>query len=145
VYDTFAVLLRTNDERFGLIELSWISKETEIVYELSDVEGKRLQIHRDFNYFLENSTTPPFNVSGVLRNILIDEKRVLQKWMSFGLNYIHKTKTFPTFQLINSYIERIKKDLPPPISPEEGRDTVCLLECIEKSLDEKQSVILNYY
>jgi predicted dehydrogenase len=144
VYDAFAVLLRTNDERFGLIELSWISKETEIVYELSDIEGKRLQIHRDFNYFLENSITPPFNVIGVLKNILVDEKRVLQKWMSFGLSYIHKTKTFPTFQLINSYIECIKKDLPPPISPKDGRNNIKLLECIEKSLRERKPEKLNF-
>jgi len=140
VYDDFAVLLRTKEQRFGIIELSWLSCETEIVYELRDSRGKRVQIYRDFDYFLENLEEPPFTVGKVARNFLVDEKRILQKWMRFGICYFRRRKLLPTFNLISSYIEAIKKDLPPPISPEDGRNTINLLECIEKSLDEQKPI-----
>lgn len=140
VYDDFAVLLRTKDHRFGMIELSWSSKETEIVYELKDVSGKRMQIYRDFNYFLENLEDPPFSVSGVVRNIAVDEKRLLQKWIRFGLSYVRKSKILPGFQLISRYIESIEKDLPAPVTPEDGKNTIQLLECIEKSLNEHKPI-----
>ena len=140
VYDDFAVLLRTTGQRFGIIELSWLSHETEVVYELRDSTGKRVQIHWEFDYFLENSEEPPFTVGKVARNFFVDEKRILQKWARFGICYFRKRKLLPTFNLISSYIESIKKDLPPPVSAEDGRNTINLLECIEKSLDEHRPV-----
>jgi predicted dehydrogenase len=140
VYDDFAVLLRTASDRFGIIELSWISNETEIVYEIGDSRGKRLQIYRDFDYFLENSAPPPQTVKGVGNSFIADEKRILQKWAKFGLNYIQKRKMIPHLKLIGNYITSIEKGLPPPILPEDGRNAVHLLECIEKSLDEHRPV-----
>jgi len=143
VYDDFAVLLRTTDQRFGIIELSWLSRETETVYELRDTDGKRVQIHWEYDYFLENKEEPPFTAGNVARNIFIDEKRILQKWLRFGISYFQKRKLLPTFNLIRSYIEAIEKGLPPPVSPEEGRNTINLLECIEKSLDKRKPIALN--
>ena len=143
VYDDFAVLLRTTDQRFGIIELSWLSHETETVYELRDTTGRRVQIDWEFDYMLENSEAPPFTVGKVARNILVDEKRILQKWTRFGICYFRKRKLLSTFNLISNYIESIKKDLPPPVSPEDGRNTINLLECIEKSLDEHRPVIVS--
>lgn len=140
VYDDFTVLLRTGGQRFGIIELSWLSHETETIYELRDIAGRRVQIHWEFDYFLENSEEPPFSVTNVARNILVDEKRFLQKWLRFGVSFFQRRKLLPTFNLICSYIESIKKDLSPPVSPEDGRNTINLLECIAKSLDEKKSV-----
>jgi UDP-N-acetylglucosamine 3-dehydrogenase len=143
VYDDFAVLLRTRSQRFGLIELSWVSTETDIIYELRDSNGQRLQIYRDFDYFLEKSATPVFNVGGVIRNYCEDQKRILQKWARFGTSYFKKRKLLPTFNLISTYIETIIKDQPPPVPPEQGKNTIRLLECIERSLDEKKPVLLN--
>jgi predicted dehydrogenase len=142
VYDNFSVLLRTENERFGIIELSWLSKETDIVYEFSSYNGPRVQIHRDFDFFLECSEDPPFTVGKVSRNILVDEKRLLQKWIRYGTCYLKKRKLLPTFNLVSSYIESIKNDLPPPVTPKDGRSTINLLECIEKSLTEKEPVRL---
>ena len=127
-----------------MIELSWLARETEIVYELSDSTGKRLQIYRDFDYFLEKSESPPFSVSGVVRNFFVDEKRILQKWTRFGLSYIRKRKILPTFNLISKYIKSIEEDLPPPVSPEDGKNTINLLESIEQSLDEQRPVAINH-
>lgn len=143
VYDNFAVLLRTKSQRFGLIELSWVSKETDIVYELSDISGKRLQIHRDFDYMLEKSEEPVFSIGDAVRNSIIDEKRVIQKWASFGSSYFRKRRISPVVNLINEFVHRIKIDMPPPVTPEDGRNNISLLESIEKSLDTNQPVMVN--
>jgi predicted dehydrogenase len=143
VYDDFAVLLRTGSEQFGIIELSWLSHETETVYELRDTTGRRLQLHWEYDYFFEPKTQPPYTAGNVVKNFLSDEKRTLQKWYSFGKSYLGKGKLVPTYNLINSYVESIKKDLPSPVSPEYGRNTVNLLECIQKSLDEKRPIRVN--
>lgn len=143
VYDDFTVLLRTTGQRFGVIELSWLSHETETVYELRDTTGRTLQVYWEFDYMLEKSEDPPFSASKVVRNIFADEKRILQKWVRFGICYLLKRKLLPMFNLISNYIESIKKDLPPPVSPEDGKKTIKLLESIEKSLDEQRPVTIN--
>jgi predicted dehydrogenase len=143
VYDDFAVLLRAKGQRFGLIELSWLSRETETIYELRDTAGRRLQIHWEFDYSLEKLEEPPFTVSKVIRNFVVDEKRILQKWFQFAACYFRKRKLLPTFRLICDYIEAIKKDWPPPVPPEDGRNTIKLLDCIERSLEEKQPIKMN--
>lgn len=143
VYDNFAVLLRADGSRFGLIDLSWVSNETEILYEICDSGGRRAQVYRDFDYFLENRASPPLSSSGVAKGFLADEKRILQKWSKFGVNYIKRRKMIPHFRLISKYMISIEKDLPPPIAPEEGRKTIKLLECIKKSLDEHRVVAMS--
>lgn len=143
VFDDFAVLLRTSEQRFGIIELSWVSKETEIVYELRDFDGRRLEIYRDFDYLVEKSEYPPLSVNRAIKNFFVEEKRLLQKWSRFGICFLRRRKLLPTFNLICSYVDAIKKDLPPPVSPEEGRNTISLLESIEKSLRERQPVLVD--
>jgi len=140
VYDNFAVLLRTDSSRFGIIELSWLSKETAIVYEIGDAKGKRMEIYRDFDYLVENSALPPHTIRGVLSSFAADEKRVLGKWAKFDTNYIKKKKLVPHTRLISAFIFNIGHDLPPPVSGRDGRNAVHLLECIEKSLDEHKAV-----
>lgn len=144
VYDDFAVLLRTEHDRFGIIELSWLSREFEVVYELRNSAGRRFQILWEHDYMVETSEDPPYSVGHVAKNVLVDEKRLLEKWMRFGTYYIQGRKLLPSFNLLNSFIESIEKDLPPPVTPEDGRKTINLLECIEKSLDEKRPVPLSY-
>jgi hypothetical protein len=41
-----------------------------------------------------------------------------------------------TFNLINNYIDRIEKDLTPPVTPENGKKTIDLLESIEMRAQE---------
>jgi predicted dehydrogenase len=85
---------------------------------------------------------PPYKVINVAKGGLVDQKRALQKWLKFDISYFRKRKLLPAFNLIRSYIDAIEKDLPPPVTPEDGRKTINLLECIEKSLDTHQSVKL---
>ena len=140
VYDNFAVLLRTDSSRFGIIELSWLSKETEIIYEIGDSKGKRLEIYRDFDFIAEKSALPPHTARGVLSSFAADEGRVLRKWAKFSTNYFNNSKLMPHTRLIGTFISNIRKDMPPPISAHDGRNAIHLLECIEKSLDEHQPV-----
>lgn len=140
VYDNFSVLLKTKSDKFGLIELNWVSKETEIVYEFTDVNGERLKIHRDYNYLSKHYKYPPINIPSVMNNMIIDESRLLKKWLSFGRCYVDKGKIKPMSNMIREYVSSLINEQPPPVTPEDGRNTVNLLECIRKSLDEKQPV-----
>lgn len=143
VYDDFSVLLRTSKRRFGMIEISWLPRETEVIYEFRDSRGRRVEILWEFDYMLEKSQNPPFTAGQVVRNILSDNKRLVNKWAKFGNSYFHKRKLLPIFNLVNMYIDSINRDLPAPVTPEDGLKTVYLLECIERSLDEKRPVPTN--
>jgi predicted dehydrogenase len=135
VYDDFAVLLRASDERFGVIRISWISNAFDVNYEFMDSSGKRIAILWEFDCILEKSDYPPFNFYLVAKNFLVDEKRIFKKWLRLGIRYIKNRKILPTFNLIQRYIQAIKEDASPPVTPKDGRKTVALLEAIEKSLD----------
>jgi len=140
VHAEFTVLLRTPSQRYGIIEISWLSKESEIVYEISSSDGKRGQILFDYDLFIEKSETPPMNVTRAVHNVYTDAKRGLQKWMQFGTNYIRKRKLLPHFNLISRYVESLKSDSEVPVQPEDGRNTIKLLECIEESLNKNCAV-----
>jgi hypothetical protein len=104
------------------------------------VTGKRLKIFRDFDYSHENSALPPYTLRGVISSFAADESRVLGKWLRFAPDYIHHRKMASHTRLISSFIASVRKDLPSPITPEDGRKTINLLECIKKSLDEKKPI-----
>jgi predicted dehydrogenase len=143
VYDDFAVILRTGRNSFGLIELSWISHEFEVTYELRDTTGRRVQINWEYDHMLEQSEDPPYTVGLVARNMLVDQKRLIQKWARFGSCFLYKRKLLPAFNLISSYIDSIENDYMPPVTPQDGRNTIKLLECIEASLDKKMPVSIS--
>lgn len=134
VYDDFSVLLKTNDDSYGLIELSWVSKETDVTYEFRGKTGRRMQIDWEHDNLFELGQDPPFSVGLVAKNMLIDQKRLLQKWAKFEACFVRKNKLLPAFNLISSYIDAIKNDRESPVTPEEGRNAIRLLESIESSL-----------
>lgn len=140
VYDEFTVLLRTSHRPYGIIELSWLAKEPEILFEIDCSDGKRVQIILRHDYLLEKSKGLPKHVWSGLYS---DEKRILKKWMKLVLNSLRKGKLLyclTHFSLISSYIESLKNDSPPPVEPEEGKRAIKLLECIEESLSRNQVV-----
>jgi len=140
VHTEFTVLLRTSDQRYGIIETSWLSKESETVYEISSSDGRRGQVLFDYDLFIEKSETPPMNVTGAVHNAYVDVKRGLQKWTKFGVNYVRKRKLLPHFNLINRYMDSLKKDSDVPVRPEDGKKTIKLLEGIEESLNKNCAV-----
>jgi len=139
VWDDFIVLLRSSSGRWGIMEISWVAKESEIVYEIISSEGKRVQTFLPHGYVITRMQDPPANVADVLRNFFIDGKRFFKKWWKFTKDQIKKPQS-GHFDLINSYIKSLEIGSPPPVTGEDGRNTVKLLECIEESLNELKAV-----
>lgn len=140
VHDQFTVLLRTPSQRYGIIEISWLTEESEILYEISGSDGRRVQTYLPHGYIIEKSEKPPAGIVDALRSFYLDEKRILRKWMKFGSTHILKKQPPAHFELINEYIESLKKDSPLPVTPEDGEKTIKLLECIEESMNKHRPV-----
>lgn len=139
VYDEFIALLRAPNQAIGVIEVSWLAKKLEVAFELVSSDGKKIQIS-DFNFFLEYPEKQPRRL---LQGFYWDLKEVTKKWAKFELNcirYRHVLLGLPQYILINKYIDSIKKDLDPPVKPEDGRNSIALLESIEQSLDKNKPV-----
>ena len=141
VHDEFTVLLNTPSTRYGVMEISWISKETDVAYELSSSDGKRAAIYPDFDYIFEKLDSPPESLASAARSAFSDEKRVLRKWVRFGLNYFRNTKYVPHLTLIGKYVDSLRNNTSPPVTPEDGKKTIRLLESIEESLGQRRAVM----
>lgn len=139
VWDDFVVLLRTSSQRWGIMEISWVAKESEIVYEINNSNGRRVQTYLFHGYTIEMTQEKAANLAGVLRDFFTDEKRLFAKWRKFAVDQIKKPPS-GHFGLISSYVESLEKGFPPPVTGEDGRNAIKLLECIEESLKERRPV-----
>jgi len=139
VWDEFTVLLRTRSQRWGVMEISWIAKEPEIVYEIIGSNGKRIQTYLPHGYIIERTQDAHANVVEVIRNFITDFKRLYKKWAKFAADQIKKPSS-GHLELIQAYIKSIEEDLPPPVTGEDGRNTIRLLECIKESLEKQKPV-----
>jgi predicted dehydrogenase len=138
VYDHFSVLLRTAKQAIGILEVSWFARWPECLYELMGVNGKRMQIV-DYKNLFELSETPRNFLLGLYR----DEKAALKKWVGPIIDNLHKRELLDCLHhhgLIRMFIQSIKDDSNPPVTPEDGRKAIQLLECIKESLDTNQFV-----
>jgi predicted dehydrogenase len=126
VYDDLCVLLRTASQCYGTIEVSWLAKKAEAFYEVDTADGKRVQIDRTIDYLLD----APATIADIA---LFKAKLVLTRTLTKRYFRGH-------FHLFQSFMDSIKNDLPSPVPPAEGKKTIQLLECIQKSLDEKKIV-----
>lgn len=136
VYDKFTVLLRTPNRSYGIIELSWLAKEQEIIYEIDSSDGKRAQIDQKKNILIEKLG----NSGGGLYS---DIKRVLRHFAPSRRNSETKLRYFVGhYYLISKYMKSLENDEPPPVQPEEGRRTIKLLECIEESLNKHRVIMM---
>ena len=139
VWDDFIVLLRTSSQRWGIMEISWVAKESEIVYEINNSNGRRVQTYLFHGYTIEMIQEKAANLAGVLRDFFTDEKRLITKWKKFMVDQVKKPQS-GHFGLISSYVESIEKGSAPPVTGEDGRNAIKLLECIEESLKERRPV-----
>ena len=139
VWDDFIVLLRASSQRWGIMEISWVAQESEIVYEIIDSNGRRVQTFLPHGYIIERMQESPANVAGVARSFFTDEKRLFKKWMKFAMDQIKKPQ-LGHFDLISSYVESLEKGSPSPVTGEDGRNAIKLLECIEESLKERRPI-----
>lgn len=127
VLDNYAVLLRTSGKAFGIMEMSWLSKTIEAVYEIDSSDGKRLIIDRHHDSVTEVPESSHSNLFSGLNKALNPTPD--------GLGY-----SIGHYFLIREYMSSLKKDEPPPIDPNEGRKTIKLLECIDESLKSGKTV-----
>lgn len=139
VWDDFIVLLRTSAERWGVMEISWVAQESEIVYEVIDTTGKRVQTYLPHGQIIEMTQKKAMNAAGVARNFFSDEKRLFKKWSKFAVDQIKKPQ-LGHFDLIRSYVDSLEKDAASPVTGEDGRNAIKLLECIDESLKEQKPV-----
>jgi hypothetical protein len=128
------------------MEISWVTKEADVVYEVCSSDGKRLQMYQVFDFLLEKAEDfqDPDSLSDVVRYFYSDEKRIFRKWMKFGTNFINKKKLNSHSKLIKRYVESLEKGGDPPVRPEQGKSTIKLLECIEESLNTHRVVEVDF-
>lgn len=139
VHDQFTVLLQTPENTFGITEVSWLAKRPERIFELSSSDGRRIQI-LDYNYLQEIPEKTP---RGLVSGFYSDQRMIMKKWMTTTLDSIRKGDMgycLPHHTLISKYIEALRVDSEVPVKPEEGKRAVNLLECIERSLNQKRSI-----
>jgi len=139
VHDHFIVMLTSPNKTIGVIEISWLAKKEEEKFEFIDTKGRKIEI-LNYNFLLEHPEKPEKNI---LQGFYRDQKRTIKKWTKFFLTNIRNrklTNCVPQYILITKFIESIKNDTDPPVTPEDGRKTVKLLECIEESLNKNDPV-----
>jgi predicted dehydrogenase len=93
----------------------------------------------DYNLLLELSETP----RNFLQGLYLDEKVALKKWVGPIIDNLRKRELLNCLHhhgLISLFMQSIKDGSDPPITPEDGRKTIQLLECIEESLNTNQPV-----
>jgi predicted dehydrogenase len=139
VHDDFSVLLRTADQTYGVMRVSWLARTPEVTFDLASSDGKRLQI-LDYSYLLE---IPEKTTRSILRGFYLDQKIIVKKWIKSAMENLRQrdlARCLHHYNLISEYIQSIKNDSDPPVKPEDGRRTIKLLECIEESLNKNQPV-----
>lgn len=131
VFDEFAVLLKGSGQAFGIVEVSWLSKETEKIYELNCSNGKRAFMissppwaSQGYETLFERTGLAEDSLNGDIKKLL---GHVRRKSNPFGYHIGH-------FHLISNFIESIRVGSTPPVTAEKGTTTVRLLECIKESL-----------
>lgn len=139
VWDDLIVLLRTSSQRWGIMEISWVAQESEMVYEIIGSDGRRVQTFLPHGYIIERMQESPADVVGVARCFFSDEKRLFRKWTKFAKDQFKKPPS-GHFDLISSYVESLEKGSSPPVTGEDGRNAIRLLECIKESLEERRPV-----
>jgi predicted dehydrogenase len=139
VQDHFIIMLTNPEKTIGVIEISWLAKKEEITFELIDTKGKKIQI-LNYNFLLQFPEKPHKNI---LQGFYWDQKLITKKWIKFFTNNLrnrHLLNCLPQHILIIKFMESIKNDADPPVTPEDGRKTVRLLEYIEESLNKNEPV-----
>jgi len=135
VYDNFSVLLSSPDSRFGILKCSLTSNQREYSCRITSKNGNRAEIIIPLNSFIDKSKF----ISGAISKFYREEKDLLRSWIkSIARAMIHRKKDYEfflsKFVLMESYLESIEKGTPPPVTPEAGKNTIRLLECIKESL-----------
>jgi predicted dehydrogenase len=142
LYDHFIIMLTNPSQTIGVIDISWLAKKEEEKFEFIDTKGRKIEII-NYNFFLEDSGKREKNM---LEGFFKDQKQIIKKWTKFFLTNMSNRKLkdcFPQHILLTEFFKSIRNDTDPPVTPEEGRRTVRLLEYIEESLSKNEPVKVN--
>ena len=138
VYDHLSVLLRGAGNTIGVMELSLFSQKSETVFEFMSADGKRIQVI-NYDLLVDLSRVP----KNFLHGICLDLKIALKRWVGPIFNEIRMRELLGClhhYKLITAFIASIKNDSDPPVTPEDGRRAIQLLECIQESLNTNSPV-----
>ncbi|MDI6847907.1 MAG: hypothetical protein QMD23_07285 [Candidatus Bathyarchaeia archaeon] len=143
VHDHFIIMLTSPNKTIGIIEISWLAKKEEEIFEFIDSKGRKIEI-LNYNFFSEYPEKPEKNT---LQGYYRDQKQIMKKWAKFFLTNIRNrrlTNCVPQYILLNKFIEAIKKRHRPANNTRKGRKTVRLLEYIEESLNKNEPIIVGH-
>jgi predicted dehydrogenase len=137
VFDEFTVLLRASNQSCGIIEVSWLSRETEKIYEINSSNGKRAFMissppwaSEGYDVLYEKTGLTQSDFFSDVKKVL---KRLHRKPTPFGYHIGH-------YYLIRDFVKSLEDDAPPPVTPQDGKRVIGLLECIDKSLNTGEAV-----
>jgi UDP-N-acetyl-2-amino-2-deoxyglucuronate dehydrogenase len=139
VEDHFAAVLGTSNKALGVIEVSSLAKVPEVVFEFISREGKLMKI-LNYNQF---SVSPDKLPGSFVKGFYLEQKTLIKKWMKTVMDSVRKRSLLTCLDhyiLINKYLQYLKDDSEPPVKPEDGRNAIKLLECMEESLKTGHSV-----
>lgn len=141
LYDNFAVLLRTSDDISGVMEYFHTSNQRQHFCEISYGNGKKVEINLRHDTLIDKSKYQP----KWYLEFYYDEIDLLRSWLKWAFRTLaHQKKGIEHINsklfLMGSYLKSIENNALPPVTPQQGRDTIKLLECIRKSLDTHQVV-----
>jgi predicted dehydrogenase len=131
VYDNYIVLLRGLNQVIGMIELSWITRRSEFLFDFMSSDGRRIQIF-DYDFIQDIPEKPSANI---LQGFYRDQRAIIKKWGKIIKNFHNQTFGLHHYTLIKKFIRSLEIDSDPPVKPEDGRRSIALLECIEESLN----------
>lgn len=142
VYDGFSVLLSSSNGAFGIIKLCFTSNyREEYMCQITSQNGNAAKIFISLDSFLDQSKL----INKAPLKFLTEEKDHLVSWTKATIRSLYHRKRYYDFinskyLLMKSYVESLQNKLPPPVSSEEGKDTIVLLECIKESLETEKVV-----
>jgi predicted dehydrogenase len=139
VPDHLIIMLSSPEKIMGVIEIWWLAKKVEGTFEFISSKGRKIEI-LNYDFFMEYPEKPE---KSIFQGFYRDQKQIIKKWTKFLLAGIRNRKMMyclPHHILLTKYLESIKNDTDPPVTPEDGRNSIVLLECIEESLNKNRPV-----
>lgn len=141
LYDNFSVLLRTRDDTFGIMDYSITSNQREYLCEITGSDGRRALINLRHDVLIDKTKYRP----KWYYDFWYEGTDLLRSWTKWAVRTVTSRKKGVEFmrsklRLMGSYLKSIEENKSPPVTPEEGRDAIKLLECIKKSIDTNKVV-----
>lgn len=142
VYDHLITFLSTPSQATGVIEVMSLTKREEILFDFIRDDGKLIRI-LDYVYLMDFPEKRP---TRFLQGCYWDQKMIMKKWIKSlisNLHYRNMLIILPHYTFFNKFMDALKNNLEPPVTPENGRQTIRLLECINESLNKNLPIKLN--